>query len=64
MRAVIIEREGAWQVRGVAGDELPSKFSETILLWVSHNEESAVEKCKKYDDYNILTYRTRNNDDL
>ena len=56
MRAVIIEREGAWQVRGMAGDKLPTKFSDTILLWVSHNEESAVEKCFKYDDINTTTY--------
>ena len=56
MRAVIIERDGAWQVRGVAGNKLPTKFSETILLWVSHNEESAVEKCFKYDDTGTATY--------
>ena len=56
MRAVIIKREGAWQVRGMAGDKLPTKFSDTILLWVSHNEEVAVDKCFKWDDYNTTTY--------
>ena len=56
MRAVIIERQGAWQVRVVAGDKLPTRFSETGLEFVTHNEESAVKHCFDLDDTNTATY--------
>jgi len=56
MRAVIIEREGAWQVRVTAGDKLPVRFGETEMVFVAQNEESAVEKCFFWDDFNTATY--------
>ena len=56
MRAVIVERQGAWQVRVVAGDKLPTKFSETELELITHNEESAVKHCFDLDDTNTATY--------
>ena len=56
MRAVIIEREGAWQVRITAGDKLPVRFDDTELKLVTHNEKSAVEACASWDDFNDVTY--------
>ena len=56
MRAVIIERDGAWQVRVGAGDKLPVRFDETELVWVTQSEQSAVAKCFDHDDFNTTTY--------
>ena len=56
MRAVIIKREGAWQVRITAGDKLPVHLDETELVCVAQSEQSAVEKCFDHDDFNTATY--------
>ena len=56
MRAVIIERDGAWQVRVGAGDKLPVHIGETELVWVTQSEQSAVAKCFDHDDFNTTTY--------
>jgi len=56
MRAVIIEREGAWQVRTGLGNKLPVRFDDTELKLVTHNEKSAVEACASWDDFNDVTY--------
>ena len=56
MRAVIVERDGAWQVRITAGDKLPTHLGETELVWVTKSEESAVAKCFDHDDTNTATY--------
>jgi len=56
MRAVIVERDGAWQVRIMAGDKLPTHLGETELVWVTKSEESAVAKCFDHDDTGTTTY--------